>query len=114
MPFDYQPYVDAVDGYITDRPGAVVVAFLLATALFGVGLGGISTTAGTQQFAQDLPAQEALDEVNAKFTPTFAADTGSTQLIQRGGNVLSRPALLRMLELQERLVDRPGLRVEST
>ena len=114
MPFDYQPYVDAVDGYITDRPGAVVVAFLLATALFGVGLGGISTTAGTQQFAQDLPAQEALDEVNAKFAPTFAADTGGTQLIQRGGNVLSRPALLRMLELQERLVDRPGLRVEST
>ncbi|WP_434085394.1 efflux RND transporter permease subunit [Natronomonas marina] len=111
---DYQPYVDRVDGYVTERPGTVVVAFLLVTGMFALGLGGVSTEAGTQQFTQDVPAQEALDEVNAKFSPAFAADTGSTQLIQRSGNVLSRTAMLRMLEVQERMADRPGMRVEST
>ena len=114
MDVDYQPYVDWVDGYITDRPGTVIVAFLLVTGLFAVGLGGVSTTAGTQQFTQDLPAQEALDEVDTKFTPAFAADSGSTQLVQQGGNVLSRTEMLRMLELQERMADREGMRVEST
>ncbi len=114
MAVDYQPAIDWIDGYITDRPGTVVVAFLLVTGVFAVGATGISTEAGTQQFTEDSPAQEALDEVNAKFTPTFGADTGSTQLIQRSGNVLSKPALLRMLELQERMAERPGMRVETT
>ena len=114
MTLDYQPYVDWVDGYITERPKTVIVVFLVVTVLFGVGLGAVSTTAGTQQFTEDIPAQEALDEVNTKFTPAFATDSGSTQLIQRGGNVLSRTEMLRMLELQERMADREGMRVEST
>ena len=114
MTLDYQPYVDWVDGYITERPKTVIVVFLVVTVLFGVGLGAVSTTAGTQQFTEDIPAQEALDEVNTKFTPAFATDSGSTQLIQRGGNVLSRTEMLRILELQERMADREGMRVEST
>ena len=114
MPVDYQPAIDWIDGFITERPGTLVVAFLLVTGVFAVGAGNVSTTAGTQQFTEDSPAQAALDEVNAEFTPTFATDTGSTQLIQRGGNVLSRPAMARMLELQRRMADRRGMRVAST
>ena len=114
MPVDYQPAIDWIDGFITERPGTVVVAFLLVTGVFAVGAGNVSTTAGTQQFTEDSPAQAALDEVNAEFTPTFATDTGSTQLIQRGGNVLSRPEMLRMLELQRRMADRRSMRVAST
>ena len=111
---DYQPYVDRVDALVTGRPGTVIVAFLLVTVLFGFGVGNVSTSAGTEQFTEDVPAQEALDEVNAKFTPTFGTGGGSTQLIQRSENVLSRDAMARMLEVQERMRERPGMRVEST
>ncbi|MUV86077.1 MMPL family transporter [Natronomonas sp. CBA1123] len=114
MAVDYQPYIDRLDHYITERPGTVILAFLLVTGLFVVGLGGVSTSAGTQQFAESTPAQEALDEVNQKFSPAFGADSGSTQLIQDSENVLSRDAMLRMLEVQEQMADRPGLRVSST
>ena len=111
---DYQPYIDRVDAYVTGRPGTVIVAFLLVTGLFALGVGNVSTSAGTQQFTEDVPAQEALDQVDAKFTSTFRSGGGSTQLIQRSENVLSRPAMLRMLEVQERIRERPGMRVEST
>ena len=59
---DYQPYIDRVDAYVTGRPGTVIVAFLLVTGLFALGVGNVSTSAGTQQFTEDVPAQEALDQ----------------------------------------------------
>jgi predicted RND superfamily exporter protein len=114
MDVDYQYLVDRVDALITERPGTVILAFLLLTAAFAVGLGGVETAAGTEQFAEDVPAEAAFQEVNRQFTPSFAADTGSTQLIQSGENVLSRNELLRMLTVQERLQDHAELRVSST
>jgi len=94
--------VDAIlewlDGYIVDRPKTVVLAFLLLTVGFAGGLGSISTDAGTSQFVEGVPAQEAFEEVNDEFeSATFEADTGSTTLIQRGENVLAQPELVRML-----------------
>ncbi|MFC3477440.1 efflux RND transporter permease subunit [Halobacterium litoreum] len=106
--------VRAVARATVDRPGAVVVGFLLLTGVFAVGLGNVSTEAGTSQFTEDLPAQRAFEAVNEKFTPTFAPDTGSTQLVQSSRNVLSKPSLLRLLEAQKRLAERPSLRVVST
>jgi predicted RND superfamily exporter protein len=114
MDVDYQPYVDRVDTLITQRPGTVVLAFLLVSGLFALGLGGVETSAGTEQFAEDLPSERALQEVNQRFSPTFSTDTGSTQLIHRGENVLSKPELLRMLTLQERLANHERLRVTGT
>jgi len=105
---------DAVTDLTVRRPRLVVVAFLVATAVFAVGLGNVSTQAGTSQFTEDLPAQRALTDVNEKFSPPFAPDTGSTQLVQRSGNVLARRSLLRMLEAQKRLADRPDFRVSGT
>ena len=110
----YEPAIRAVSRATVERPGVVVVAFLAVTAVFAVGLGNISTDAGTSQFTEDLPAQTAFEAVNEEFSPTFQESSGSTQLIQSAPNVLSKPELLRMLEAQQRLADTPSLRVTST
>ncbi|WP_416841070.1 efflux RND transporter permease subunit [Haloferax sp. DFSO52] len=110
---DYEVYVDRLGEYITENPGRVVALFFVVTLLFGAGLGNISTDAGTSQFTNDSPAQEALDDVNREFSPAFETSSGSTQLIQRSSNVLSKQSMLDMLRLQERIMDRPDLRASS-
>ena len=111
---DYQQYIDWVDDRIVNAPGRVVLAFLVLTLVFGAGLSGVSTSSGTQQFASDVPAEEALTAVNEEFSRPFADSSGSTQLIQTGENVLSKRGLLRMLRAQERVAAHDSLRVEST
>ncbi|MFC7069121.1 efflux RND transporter permease subunit [Halobaculum lipolyticum] len=103
--------VGAVATEITERPGRIVVAFLLVTLLFAGGLANVSTSAGTEQFTSGIPAEEALSDIQREFGPSFSEDTGSTQLVQRNRNVLSKSAMLRMLEAQERLRETDGLRV---
>lgn len=96
---------------IAARPGTVVLLFLVVTAVFAGGLGETGTEAGTGQFTEDVPAQQALENVNEQFGPRIErTDTQSTQLIQRGDNVLAREALLRMLIAQDRVLDREELR----
>jgi predicted RND superfamily exporter protein len=113
--FDPQRVVDTFDAWIVDRPGRVILAFLVVSGLFVVGLGGGGTDSGTDQFTEDVPAEQALQEVNDNFERiTFGADSGTTQLIQEGTNVLSKPALLRMLEAQKRLADDTDLQVSGT
>ncbi|WP_423751702.1 efflux RND transporter permease subunit [Salinirarus marinus] len=112
---DYQRYIDVVDGWIADRPKTVIVVFLLLSAGFMMGLGQSGTESGTTQFTDDVPAQEAYDDVNDNFERvTFGDDTGRTQLIQSGTNVLSKPELLRMLRAQQRLQANPELQVAGT
>ncbi|WP_348608430.1 efflux RND transporter permease subunit [Halobaculum rarum] len=101
----------AVATEITERPGRIVAAFLLLTLVFAGGLANVSTAAGTEQFTSGIPAEEALSDIQRDFGPSFADDTGSTQLVQRDRNVLSKPAMLRMLEAQHRLQETDGLRV---
>lgn len=111
---DYRRAIDWVNERIVARPGRVMLAFLLVTGLFAVGLGNVQTEAGTEQFAEDIPAERALSSVNEEFGPHYAPDTGTTQLIQRGTNVLAKDELLHMLRAQERLEEREHLRVTST
>jgi hydrophobe/amphiphile efflux-3 (HAE3) family protein len=111
---DYQPVIDWVDDRIVNSPGSVVLVFLVVTGLFVLGLGNVSSEAGTQQFTTGLPSEEALEDIQTDFSPTFEPDTGGTTLIQRSQNVLSKPELLRMLELQQRIDGRAGLRVTGT
>jgi predicted RND superfamily exporter protein len=111
---DYQRYIDWIDERIVGQPRLVILVFLVATAVFAFGLGNISTETGTEQFTTDLPSEEALQDVNREFSPTFEPETGGTSLLQREQNVLSKPSLLRMLRLQHRVEQRPGLRVQST
>lgn len=108
---DYQHYIDTVDEWITDRPRTVIIVFVLLTAVFGAGLANISTDAGTSQFTEDSPAQDALSQIDREFSPPFESANGSTQLIQSGSNVLTKDELLAMLEAQHRLTEREGLRV---
>jgi hydrophobe/amphiphile efflux-3 (HAE3) family protein len=110
----YQRLIDWVDDRIVESPGKVILAFFLVTAGMAVGLGNVSTESGTQQFAEDLPAEEALQDVNREFSPPFETDTGSTQLIQRDDNVLAKDQLLYMLRAQEAVEEREDLRVTST
>ena len=110
---EYEVYVDRLGEYITENPGRVVALFFVLTLVFGAGLGNISTDAGTSQFTNDSPAQEALDDVNREFSPAFETSSGSTQLIQQSSNVLSKQSMLDMLRLQERIMDRPDLRATS-
>ncbi|MBC9987969.1 RND transporter [Haloferax sp. AS1] len=112
---EYQRYIDVVDEWIAERPKAILLAFLLLSAGFAVGLGQSGTSSGTSQFTEDVPAQAALDDINDNFERvTFEPDTGTTQLIQSGTNVLSKPELLRMLRAQERLRENPKLQVIQT
>ncbi|WP_255151534.1 efflux RND transporter permease subunit [Halorarius halobius] len=105
---------DRVTALVVGRPHLVVVAFLLATLPFVVGLTTVSTETGTDQFAEELPEQDALEAADREFTPPFEPAAGTTQLIQRGDNVLSRAALVRMLRVQQALAARPELRVDSS
>jgi len=112
---EYQRYIDVADEWIAERPKTILLAFLLLSAGFSLGLGQSGTSSGTSQFTDDVPAQEALDSVNDNFERvTFERDTGTTQLIQSGTNVLSKTELLRMLQAQERLRENPEIQVAQT
>jgi len=112
--FDHEALVERTSEIVAERPRQIVLAFFLLSLVFAAGLGNISTESGTSQFSEGSPSEEAFTDVQQQFGPTFAPDTGSTQLIQTDRNVLSKPAMLRMLEVQERVSERPALRVSST
>nr|WP_321112786.1 MMPL family transporter [Halorussus salinisoli] len=108
---DYQRVIDWLDDRIVNRPGRIVVAFLVVTAVFTAGATQVSTEAGTESFAEDVPEQDALEAVDREFDPAFGPGTTSTQLIQTGENVVSKRGLTRMLTVQYRLERRSDLRI---
>jgi predicted RND superfamily exporter protein len=111
---NYQWVIDRVDDYIVDHSKTVIVAFLLATVVFTGGLSGIETESGQQQFIEDLPSFQALEDVQRDFGASFPGTTTTTTVVQTDQNVLSKPALLDLLRTQERLADEESLRVENT
>lgn len=105
---------ERINERIVTRPRAVVVAFLVVTALFAGGIPAIETqTDITEGFTEGLPEQEALDSIDAEFDDSFEADAETTQLIHVGNDVLTREELLAMLRVLERVEDRDDLRMES-
>lgn len=111
---DHTLVLDWVDAKITSRPWSVVIVFFVLTAVFVTGLGAVETEAGQEQFIEDLPSFDTLEDVQQDFNPSFTASTSSTTLLQRGENVLSKPELLRMLRVQYRLTQQDDLRLEGT
>lgn len=106
---------NTIDRTITQRPRQLVAAFLIVTVIFGVGVTQISSDSGTSQFTQDIPSQEALEEINEKFSDARSATGGGqTTLIQEKKNVLSKRSLVSMAKLEQKLHERDGLRVESS
>ncbi len=110
------PFTRRINPLITDRPWAVVLAFLALTALFagGIGAGG-DQQAGTDQFTDDLEESQALEDMEENFGDGVRPSGGSSaNLFLEESNVLSKPSLLRMLEAQHRLETHDTLRVTST
>jgi predicted RND superfamily exporter protein len=112
---DHLRVVRWLDRRIINQPGTIVLLFLIATVGFATGLGAIETESGQGQFVEDLPSAQALEDVQQDFGSSFTSSvtTGST-LVQRSNNVLSKPALLRMLRTQKRIADYDPLRVTDT
>ena len=113
-PGPLQRTLDICNHLITERSRIVIVVFLLVTALFAGGLGDLEMEEGVDSFAEGVEAQEAQDRIEEEFEPPFEDDAPTTQLIQRGENVLTRDALLRMLEFQHHLERGDEFRVEET
>ncbi|MFC6940702.1 RND family transporter [Salinirubellus sp. GCM10025818] len=112
---NYQWLIDRVDDQIVNHPGKIILLFLLATVVFVSGLGAIETEAGQQQFIEDLPSFQALEDVQSDFGTSFSGtSTTSTTLVQDSQNALSKPALLRMLRTQEQIMESDPLRVTAT
>jgi predicted RND superfamily exporter protein len=111
---DYQWLIDHVDERIVTQPGRVILVFLIVTVLFLPGLGAIETESGQQQFIEDLPSYQALEDVQRDFGASFTNETTSTTLIQESQNVLSKPALLELLRAQEQIAESSPLRVTET
>jgi len=94
------------------RRKAVIVAFLVATAVFAGGMTMVTTDSdATDSFTQDIPAQNALDAVEDEFEASFTAEDESTQIIHTGTNVLARGELLANLRVLDRVDGREDLRM---
>ena len=106
--------IEALDRLVTSSPGVVVVLFLLVTAVMAAGAGAIDTQAGADQFASDVPAQQALEDIEEDFEGGIGSDETTAQLFFRADNVLQRPVLVRMLETQHRLETHSTARISST
>ena len=110
---EYQWLIDRVDSVIVNRSKTVVLVFLLVTVLFLGGLGSITTESGQEQFIEDLPSFQAVEDINEDFSATFTEVTTSTTLVQASENVLSKAALTDMLKTRQRIVNTNSLRVDE-
>lgn len=106
--------IAALDRVVTTYPGVIVVAFLIGTAIMASGAGAIESQAGADQFASDVPAQQALEDIEEDFEGGIGSDETSAQLFFRADNVLDRSVLVRILETQHRLETHGTARVQST
>ncbi|ERH00812.1 MAG: putative exporters of the RND superfamily [Halonotius sp. J07HN6] len=110
----YQWLIDRVDYYIVNRSKTVVLAFLIVTGVMIGGLGAITSESGQEQFIEDLDSFEASEDIREKFSSTFSGrPTTSTTLVQESSNVLSKPALLDMLQTRNRIIEMNALRVDE-
>jgi predicted RND superfamily exporter protein len=111
---EYQWLIDQVDYYIVNRSKTVVLAFLLVTGVMIGGLGAITSESGQEQFIEDLDSFKASEDIREKFSSTFSGrPTTSTTLVQESSNVLSKPALLDMLQTRNRIIEQTALRVDT-
>ncbi|MFB6186944.1 MAG: hypothetical protein ABEI86_08775, partial [Halobacteriaceae archaeon] len=75
---DYEPFIVGLASTIAESPGRIIIIFLVITVIFATGLGNISTQTGTSQFVENMPAQEALEDVDQKFGLAFQPDPVGT------------------------------------
>lgn len=106
--------LDGIGRLITQHPKRVVLVFLVLTAVFALGLTDIESEEGTQEFAEGVPAFEANEEIDERFSDTRTGETTSLQIIHRDEDVLTPAALERNLRVQEQIQADPSIQAEST
>jgi len=111
---NYQYAIDWVDNRINRSPGKVILAFLLVTALFFGGLSRIETESGQNQFIEDLPSFEALEDIRRDFGDSFSEPSSATTVLLDSPNAVSKQGLLRLLRAQRRLENHDDLSVSDT
>lgn len=100
---------------IVDRPGRIVIGFLVVTLLLSPGVALMESEPGTDRFTEEVPEADALERVTLQFQTTFGPDEPTTQIIQHEQrNVLTRESLSTQLLVVEQLEDREELRVIET
>jgi len=106
--------IERLSAATVDHARAVLVATALLSVVFAGGLGLVDQEAGTDQFAQEVPAMDAMERIDEEFTGTVGDSDTSAQLLIEADNVVARPTLLRILETQHRLEDDGTLRIGDT
>ncbi|QSG06063.1 efflux RND transporter permease subunit [Halapricum desulfuricans] len=111
---DHERAIERLGHWIVDNPARIVLAFLLVTAVFAGGLGGVEIDSGTERFFESVPEHHTQQYVDDQFGATFETGEDTTQVIVTDENVFSKRAVLRTLELQQDLKSDPSLRVSET
>ncbi len=93
---------------------AVLIIVGLLTIVFAGGIPQVEQEAGTDQFTEEVPAMEAMEEIEDEFDGAVGDDETTAQLYVQRDNVASRPALLELLETQRQLENDGGLRISDT
>ncbi|WIV67204.1 efflux RND transporter permease subunit [Natrialbaceae archaeon AArc-T1-2] len=98
---------------ITTHARVVVVAFLLATAVVGVGVTALETDPSLEQFRADSPEASALEYADRNFEAA-TANTTTVQLVleDQDGDALARESLIAGLQFQQSI--RKAESVEGT
>lgn len=106
---------DRIADEIVDRPGRIVLAFLLLTLLLSPGLALLETEPGLDRFTEEVPEADTFERVSLQFEQAFGPDEPTTQIIQHEQrNVLTQEALSTQLLVVEQLEERTELRVVET
>jgi len=112
--WDPDQAVERLSAVTLEHAVPVLVVVLVLTVVFAAGIPQIGQEAGTDQFTEDVPAMEAMEDIEAEFEGEVGDDETTAQLFVQDDNVLSRDSLLRVLETQHRLEDDGTLRISET
>jgi|GEM_PF-144118 len=88
---------------IVDHRRLVVVGLLVLIAAVGVGAAQVEESSSFSQFETDSTEAEKLEYIESNFGTS--SNTTTAQVIVRGENVLSQPALLDQLQFQRTLTE---------
>lgn len=108
-----ETWFEQLSATVVERPKQIVIICLALTILLVPGMTLLESEAGPDQFLDDVPEADALEEVNQEFEPAFDPDNPTTQLIQQDENVLDRGALLRLLETKDRIAERDHIQISE-
>ncbi|MEF8776691.1 MAG: MMPL family transporter [Haloarculaceae archaeon] len=96
--------VGRIADVLVDHSRIAIVVMLLLTVGVGAGAPMVDQTSSLDQFQSDSPAGEKLDFVEANFAGQNG-DTTTAQIIVRDGDVLSKSAMLDVLDFQQAVRD---------